>query len=292
MNIKNNNKGFMAQGVIVIIALLGIAGGAYYIGKNKNVTPQNNNIVTQTDTNQNTETQTNRIIVLNPKGGEVYKVGEKVNITWNDKSASDVDNFTIVLTDPKSMGNLMIANEISIRSSGIDGTSSYMWTIPNLDTNSKYKIEVYRATARELLGRSKEFSIVSKTTSNNSCEIGTHWSEMVGGCVLDQPSVTVLSPNGGETWKLSSVQNIRWDFGNGSEVAIFLRPHPFSSSNRAYLITKKVANNGSYSWKVLDTESAPGVPATKIPSGNYTLSICVLNTSFCDVSDSYLSITN
>ncbi len=60
-----------------------------------------------------------------------------------------------------------------------------------------------------------------------------------------QPSITVLSPNGGETWAIGSTQTISWNSTNapsGSWVALYLTNGSF--------IAQGLAATGSYSWQI------------------------------------------
>ena len=95
------------------------------------------------------------------------------------------------------------------------------------------------------------------------------------------PSVTVLSPNGGESWITGSSQTITWGTGGlGGNVAIEL--------NRSYptggweTLAASTANDGSWSWTVSgSTTSAARVRITSVETPSAT-----------DVSNSDFSITS
>lgn len=124
------------------------------------------------------------------------------------------------------------------------------------------------------------------------------------------PSVTVLSPNGGETWISGMVQTIKWRDNNSTTVCpvgvycTLIAPapkyydvklvtyYPPCTSNvcpavayRApYTIIKNVYG-ASYDWsvgKVLDSDD--------LLSGLYKIQVCETGTSVCDSSDSYFRI--
>jgi len=97
--------------------------------------------------------------IISPKGGEIYSVGNKILIKWNEKYTRDVENYTILLKDSKTTRT--IANNIMVRSSGIDGSSSFEWVIPQLDNGNNYQIDIYRSEAREANIWSGKFSITS-----------------------------------------------------------------------------------------------------------------------------------
>lgn len=104
-------------------------------------------------------------------------------------------------------------------------------------------------------------------------------------CVtLTQASVTVTSPNGGETWKIGETHNIIWNTQNGSSysnVQISLNG----------MILANTTNSGSYSWTI------PSVFLNNIAlrGGNiYRIKIFMIDYGtgkmLSDVSDNYFSI--
>ena len=120
--------------------------------------------------------------------------------------------------------------------------------------------------------------------------------------------VSVLSPNGGETWSSGSIQTIKWKDSTPMpkcpDAAMCINPAPKfydikleSTSKRpcsgnicadvldSYTIAKNVADT-FYQWiigKTLDLNEA-------LIDGAYTVQICQSGTSSCDSSDSYFKI--
>lgn len=102
---------------------------------------------------------TSAIKVISPNNGDLYKVGDKIKITWKDQK--DAANYTIALVSKNtSKGIVLIRNDVFMRSSGIDGTTSNEWIVSGVDPGT-YFVEVYEASARELTGRSGEFTITN-----------------------------------------------------------------------------------------------------------------------------------
>ncbi len=66
-----------------------------------------------------------------------------------------------------------------------------------------------------------------------------------------KPTITVSTPNGGESWNVGSTQKITWSSKyttEGSWVALFLE----NSKNQTQLLAQKLPVNGSYSYLVSD----------------------------------------
>ncbi|MCX6717501.1 MAG: hypothetical protein NTU76_02405 [Candidatus Taylorbacteria bacterium] len=117
------------------------------------------------------------------------------------------------------------------------------------------------------------------------------------GSTSTPPSITVLSPNGGETWQTGTTQTIKWQDSMtyptfapvsydiklatycGGQVCVAIAP---------YTIVKSVTGS-SYSWGVGKTIDFFG---TLVPDGAYTIQVCQTGTNTCDSSDSYFKITS
>ena len=119
------------------------------------------------------------------------------------------------------------------------------------------------------------------------------------GCVRPAVTLKVLSPNGGESWKLGSTEIISWqspaDFRVASaqyDVYIHYRYPPcIKGPCLMYplplprLIAKNISTN-YYQWLVGDTVG----DTTTLNPGNYLIRVCESGTSRCDSSDSQFSI--
>lgn len=111
------------------------------------------------------------ITVTSPNGGENYKAGDKINVTWTTKEISGDDDIliriargdTVVYTFPKTVNN------------GIETV-----TLPtSLPVANDYRIEVIRATGEPYFDRSdKPFSIAAPSSTTSTS--GTTSSGNVG----------------------------------------------------------------------------------------------------------------
>jgi hypothetical protein len=130
-----------------------------------------------------------------------------------------------------------------------------------------------------------------------------------------QPSITVLSPNGGEVWKMGSKQVIGWKPIQGKIVDIKIEskencvlepclapPAPgtnMPTTSFSPIIAKAVSNSGIFEWTV-GQYSLGGNSQTIPKAGLYKITICpnvfdesrVRSSNPCDVSDNYFTITN
>ncbi len=141
----------------------------------------------------------------------------------------------------------------------------------------------------------------------------------VGSTSTNQP-LRVISPNGGETWRRGSQQNITWTtqsttypyyypYSNTGTVRITLNyqcpagMYCTAIYRPTYVIQNSAPNSGSSVWNV-GTATVDGASAVSVPNGTYIVSICKYDSSYygqysqsssasaCDTSDSYFTLTD
>ncbi|MCG2711367.1 MAG: GPI anchored serine-threonine rich family protein, partial [Candidatus Omnitrophica bacterium] len=106
-----------------------------------------------------------------------------------------------------------------------------------------------------------------------------------GACVKEQEkSITVLSPNGGETWEVGEIYTVKWSNQGINKVNISL----IRDESNIYPIADMIAQNISaslekYSYKV---------PDNIVPGDHYKVQVYSFGTEqgFSDESDNYFSI--
>jgi len=144
------------------------------------------------------------------------------------------------------------------------------------------------------------------TVTNNSGQTAqTSLSVNVGG-VVNTSSISVLSPNGGETWARGTMQTIKWQDNRtincqvGSVCAYptydikliqYIQPCTGNVCTTQYPSTYIIANfvfGSSYNWFTGDMWEKGISPA----DGSYTIQICQTGSTSCDSSDSYFKITS
>src|SRR3989338_2943219 len=108
-----------------------------------------------------------------------------------------------------------------------------------------------------------------------------------------QPTITVLSPNGGESWQIGTTQAVKW---NSNLVSIPEKPITYDISLVPYcpagqicvalapFVIAKGVYGLVYDWKVGSAVSGSA------PAGSYTVQVCQSGTTTCDGSDSYFKI--
>jgi len=157
------------------------------------------------------------ITVTSPNGGESWVRGYPYAITWT--SSGGVGATVDIALYKGGVFDSAIA-------SGVSNTGRYDWTIPASQApGSDYRVRVSDASAPSVFDQSDgDFSIIEEA-----------------------PTLTVLAPNGGETWLIGSLQEIRWARGTaGATVRIDL----IKGGSVVEVIDSAAPNTGSYSWRV------------------------------------------
>lgn len=157
----NKNKGIIGIGLLaaIVLGVIVVGGGAYYLGKsgskpeiinpenilpnveNKNYQPINQNQNLPTDSNQQAKcdsSSTPSITVLNPNGGEVFTLGQTINIKWSSKciDASALVYLNIGIKDSQAVSELLDGLKVT-------NTGSYDFIIPSNYNLSGYKSNKY-----------------------------------------------------------------------------------------------------------------------------------------------------
>ena len=177
-----------------------------------------------------------QIPITAPVGGETWVVGETKNITWS--MAEYADNVDIDYSVDGGSTWVNIADNIA-------NTGTYAWLIPN-NASSNCLVRVSGATDGTPFGISAAtFEIVAEVQS-----------------------ITVTSPNGGETWSNGSSQNITWTSqGTIANVKI-----DYSTDNGTTwtAISASTTNDGSYTWTVPTVTTSQALIRVQDLDGNPT----------------------
>jgi beta propeller repeat protein len=129
------------------------------------------------------------ITITSPNGGETWKRGTTHTVTWD---YTGNPGTTVKIT--RLQGGVQVGSISSSTSIGTGGHGSYKWSIsPTGSTGSDCKIFIQSLSQPAIID-----------TSDNSFTLAP-----VGAT---PPSITITSPNGGETWKRGTTQTVTWDY--------------------------------------------------------------------------------
>ena len=226
------------------------------------------------------------ITVLSPNGGEVYIDSSIIPIKYSGVNLSNELHIEMFGEYGTSQGVNIVAKQVETfgSESGVINNRTGTWTT-YLDLNKsktvdvissgKYKINLYdekRTAGQDMLGDTSDsyFTITSATS--------TH------------PSITVLSPNGGETWQWGQNYQITWASNPAGTVVDvyyvsatlgtqYAAIRNLTGQNNITVVAGLLYINGDGSKVYLSADS-------------YKIKVCVTNTNTCDTSDSSFTIPN
>ncbi len=156
------------------------------------------------------------ITVTVPNGGESWIEGTAQNIAWTSTGLSENVRIEINRTFPSASWSDIVASTAN--------TGSYPWTV-SLPTSSTARIRISGTVNTAIKDTSNaNFSILART-------------------------ITVTTPNGGETWTVGSAQNMTWTSANvtGNVNLELNRNYPGGTWEA---IASNSANDGSEPWTV------------------------------------------
>ncbi|MDB5204175.1 MAG: peptidase-like [Candidatus Taylorbacteria bacterium] len=202
----------------------------------------------------NVSTKNNHeLSILNPVGGENLTRGRTYSITWLTQNYSNDALVDIYLENANWNEKTVLAN--NIKNTGIANV-----VIPqNTPINDLYGFEV----------DVKEGGFVSGDKTDNYISITD---------ASTTPYVTVLSPNGNESYKVGDTVNITWDTDLASTTQMFLQLEDtrFEGDIASHYspiagYSTSIPNTGSYSWTIPESL---GNGYMKLNGGNvYNLTI-------------------
>jgi len=189
------------------------------------------------------------LVISAPNGGEIWYKGSTRTISWS--SAGDTGD--LVKVELYQAGSI-----VSVICDTTANDNFYTWTIPgSLANGNDYKVRI--------------------TSAVND----TVWDESNAPFTIDdEPKITVLEPNGGETWLKNSPVVITWtSIGKvGDQVKIDL----YKGGSLLATIQENTANDDSLVWTVSDTLAA---------GNDYRIRItAVANNGVWDMSDAPFTI--
>ncbi|MCP4150641.1 MAG: hypothetical protein GY757_23040 [bacterium] len=161
--------------------------------------------------------------VTAPNGGESWPVGSSHNITWSSSESND--NITIQLSTNNGSSWSTIT-----QSTSNDG--SYSWTVPDSPSTTCLVSVEYAANGNFSDSSDAVFAITSSSSD----------------------SISVSSPNGGESWIAGSSHAITWSStGTVGNVKI---EYSTNSGSSWTTVVSSTANDGTYSWTVPNAVSS------------------------------------
>ena len=188
------------------------------------------------------------ITVVSPNGGENWTRGTTHMINWTS-TGSPGAYVKIELMKAGVWKSTIISSTLN------DGSNP--WLIPvTLTPGNDYKIKITSTT-----------NVAYTDTSDNNFTIPT-------------PNITVLSPNGTESWIRGTTQTIKWNSSGSPGTYVKIELLKAGILNR--VIVASTLNDGSHPWPIL---------ATQAPGTDYKVKITsTSNPSYNDTSDDYFTI--
>ena len=198
--------------------------------------------------------QPSEVVLSSPNGGESLSAGSTKTIVWT--YSGNPGNLRIDLLK----GSSVVSTLASSVSKGSNGAGSYNWTIPsNQASGSDYKISITSTSNTSLTDSSDNFFTV----------LG--------------PSVTVTSPNGGESVPVGTTRTIAWTYsGDPGYLRIeLLKAGSVVATLNSYA-SKGSNGAGSYNWTV---------PSNQAPGTDYKIRITSTSSaSLTDTSDNFFAV--
>jgi len=202
------------------------------------------------------------ITVLSPNGGEQWVSGSTQTIAWSYGNLEGEVRVTLV--QGPNTPQIVVAESVPI------AAGMFTWTIPATIPSGQYMAHV------QWLGIPAVYW----------GDVSDGFFTITNGDPPPPPGLTVLSPNGGETWAAGTMHPITWDYyGNDGMVMIQLMGGP--EMTPINIIAPGVpAHAGIFHWNI---------PPYQMPGNAYQVQISLLSadgTYISDISDGFFNIAS
>jgi hypothetical protein len=172
--------------------------------------------------------QSQTITVTSPNGGENWVLGSPHNITWRSSGVTGKVNI-LLFNRNQRVG--VIQSDVAV------SAGSFSWIVGNYQggtaaPGTNYKVEIRKPQTEILDASDRPFTISGAPAP---------------------ASITVTSPNGGETWYTNAVHEVRWtSSGISGSVTISLKKG--GAVIRSWTAENTGSSYGSYSWAQAGTD--------------------------------------
>jgi hypothetical protein len=217
--------------------------------------------VTSTSNSSYTATSPNSFIITGPSigitspTGGSWNAGSKYTISWT-YAGNPGSSVSIALLQ----GGSKVSTIASSTSAGSNGKGSYTWTIPTTQGGgTNYQVQVSSTTISSCTATSSNFTIVG-------------------------PSISVTSPNGGETWSAGEKHNITWSYQGNPGVSVKIELVKGSATAVTIVSSTSIGSGGSghYAWSL---------PATLVTGSDYRVRVSsTANSSLTSMSHGAFTI--
>jgi hypothetical protein len=224
------------------------------------VIPSNDPLRPETTVSLSGKAQEQKVIkVISPNGGETWEAGTTKTIQWSF-AGSLGPRVKLQLLKKGSVVQTIATQPVV----GTDGEDSYSWSLPrSLTPGTDYQIRI------------------SSTKYPTCHDVSDATFTVIAPA---QPTITVLSPNGGETWEAGTTKTIQWSFAGslGPRVKLQLLRDGSVVQTIATQPVVGTDGKGSYSWSL---------PRSLTPGTDYQIRINSTKYPTCyDVSDATFTV--
>jgi len=207
-------------------------------------------IVTPKPTPAPTLSSTSSITITSPNGGETWTAGTSKTITW---SYTGSPGSTVKIEFLKGGVPFTTIASVPI---GSGGKGSYTYSIWSGRTpGADYKVRIQSTSQPTILDMSDNYFTITSPLPTTTTT----------------PSITITSPNGGESWVRGSGHPITWT--TAGSTGSYVKIEVLKAGVVAQTLSPSTPNNGTFSWTIssgLATGSDYRIRITSTSNSAYT----------------------
>jgi len=223
-----------------------------------------------------------QIAIISPNGSETWLPGLSYDITW--ETIGIISNADISIQLSYILAGKSLPYESSIFPTGttdVKNTGFYRWFIPadNFSFYTPwYKIQSNKYRIRIIYSNPKTGRVIAEDYSDNYFNI-------------IPKSVVIISPNGGEVWRVGETHDITWETLNippssGVQISLYDMQGKTSST-----LIANTANSGSYLWTIPNKlQDITPLGGRRVFQKELFITDSITGRTYYGVSDNYFTI--
>lgn len=214
--------------------------------------------------------------------GSAGNIGTEVKNT-----VKTLESIYLIMTSPNGEDNLIKGTTNTITWSSYGSPGTYV-RIELLKNDSRYRLITartpndgsYNWRISSAFGVGDNYKVRITSTSNSKYNDTSDNNFYIVNPIIPTPSITVTSPNGGETLMKGTTNTIRWSSYSNPGLRVKIELLKGGVLNK--IISSSTYNGGSYNWNI---------SSTQVLGSNYKIRITsVSNSKYNDTSDNNFTI--
>jgi hypothetical protein len=201
----------------------------------------------------------------------IYDVNTDCNIDYSDAFFNIDNNSQITITAPANGSSLYVGRTYNISWTAFKLPSNSVSIDYSTDNGSSWKT-IVDSTYSSPNGYQYSWIVPNGLTNQGILRVSATRNKTIKHQItmnILNPTLTVITPNGGENWRQGEVKNISWKTEGLETTSLLKIEYSLNKGTSWNLITSGYKNSGSYLWTIPDNLPSSSVCFVKVSSQDF-----------------------